>query len=140
MKRGPGLCRRRPRRYAGEADRSVGRANALRQLPVEVIEVRVDPVGVLAERMKTLDSPPFVLFAYIREEGKIEMTAYQLEPPKRKRGRPQWRRVGSTMSVRDSWRQCDPAMFKCSCRAPVVQAAGRFCADRDTGNTSEIRS
>jgi hypothetical protein len=56
-----------------------------------------------------LDSPSFVLFADIRTEGKIEITAYQLESPKRKRAKPQWRRVGSTMSIRDSWWPSDPA-------------------------------
>lgn len=55
------------------------------------------------------DSPPVVLFADIRAEGKIEIAAYHLEPPKRKRAKPQWRRVGSAMVVRDSWWSSDPA-------------------------------
>src|SRR5262249_55972472 len=50
-----------------------------------------------------LDSPPFVLFADPRQEGKIEIAAYRLELPKRKRGKPKWCRAGGTMSILDSW-------------------------------------
>jgi hypothetical protein len=55
------------------------------------------------------DYPPFVLLADPRQEGKIEVEAYQLEPPEAQRGKPQWRRVGSTMSIPDFWWRCDPA-------------------------------